>query len=121
MPLASAGESNVLASLLAARFVSLHTAAPGDTGASEVSGGAYARQGPVSFANAGTNPTVASNTAVIQYPTATANWGTITHFGIWSAVSGGTFLGWNTVTIPKAINIDDIARWEVGKLTVTTD
>lgn len=121
MPLSSAGESNVLASLLAARFVSLHIGAPGDTGVSEVAGGAYARQGPVSFANAGTNPTVASNTAVVQYPTATAAWGNITHFGIWSAASAGTFLAWATVTTPKSIDIDDIARWEIGKLTVSAD
>jgi len=121
MPLSSGGESNVLASLLAARFVSLHTAAPGDTGANEVAGGAYARQGPVSFANAGTNPTVASNTAILQYPVATTNWGTITHFGIWSAATAGTFLAWAAVTTPKSIDIDDIARWEIGKLTVSAD
>jgi hypothetical protein len=121
MPLSSSGESNVLASLLAARYVSLHTAAPGDTGINEVAGGAYARQGPVTFSNTGTNPTVAANTAVVQYPVATANWGTITHFGIWSAASGGTFLAWAVVTTPKSIDIDDIARWEIGKLTVSAD
>jgi hypothetical protein len=121
MPLSSAGELNVLSSLLAARFVSLHTASPGDSGANEVVGGAYARQGPVSFANAGTNPTVAANTAILQYPVATANWGSITHFGIWSAVSAGTMLAWAAVTTPKSIDIDDIARWEIGKLTVSAD
>ena len=120
MPLASTGETTVLNALLAARFVSLHTADPGNTGANEVSGGAYARQA-MTFANTGSNPTVAANTGVVQYPTATASWGTVTHFGIWSAVTGGTFLGYNTVTTPKAIGIDDIARWDIGKLTVTTD
>ena len=120
MPLATTGESTVLNSLLAARFVSLHTAAPGDSGASEVTGGAYARQA-ATFTNTGNNPTVAANSTLIQYPTATASWGTITHFGIWSASSGGNFLAWNTVTTAKAIGIDDIARWDIGKLTVTTD
>lgn len=121
MPLASAGETTVLNSLLANRYVSLHTASPGDSGASEVSGGAYARQGPVSFSNTGNNPTVAANTAIIQYPTATAAWGTITHFGIWTAASGGSLLAQAAVTTPKSIDIDDIARWEVGKLTVSAD
>lgn len=120
MPLATTGESTVLNALLAARFVSLHTANPGNTGASEVAGGSYARQA-VTFANAGANPTVASNTGIVQYPTATAPWGTITHFGLWTAASGGSFLGYNAVTTPKSIDTDDIARWEVGKLTVTTD
>ena len=45
---------------------------PGVTGANEVTGGAYARQGPVAFANAGNNPTVASNTAIVTFPQATA-------------------------------------------------
>jgi len=120
MPLSSQGESTVLNAFLAARFVSLHTGAPGDVGSNEVTGGAYVRQA-ATFTNSGNNPTVSANNAVIQYPTATAAWGTITHFGIWSAVSAGTFLGWNTVVTPKTIDIDDIARWEVGKLTVTTD
>jgi hypothetical protein len=120
MPLTANGETTVLNSLLAARFVSLHTGAPGDSGANEVAGGAYARQA-ATFANAGNNPTVASNTTIVQYPTATASWGTITHFALWSAASGGQCLGHNTVTTPKAIGIDDIARWDVGKLTVTTD
>jgi hypothetical protein len=121
MPLATTGESTVLNALLAARFVSLHTANPGNTGASEVAVGAYARQGPVTFANAGNNPTVASNSAVVQYPTATAPWGTISFFGLWTAVTAGTFLGYGTVTTPKSIDTDDIARWEIGKLTVSTD
>jgi len=120
MPLSSTGETTVLNSLLAARFVSLHTSNPGNTGAGEVVGGGYARQA-ATFTNAGSNPTVSSNSALIQYPTATAPWGTITHFGIWSAASGGTFLAYNAVTVPKTIDTDDIARWEVGKLTVTTD
>ena len=47
--LSSAGEAAVLAPLTAIAYVSLHTADPGSAGASEVSGGAYARQGPVAF------------------------------------------------------------------------
>jgi len=120
MGLSSNGETTVLNALLAARFVSLHTGDPGNTGASEVATGAYARQS-ATFANTGANPTVAANTAIIQYPTATAPWGTITHFGLWSAASGGTFLGSNSVVTPKTIDTDDIARWEVGKLTVSAN
>jgi hypothetical protein len=120
MPLTSAGESTVLTSFLTSRFVSLHTASPGDTGTSEVAGGAYARQS-AGFTSTGNNPTTAANTGVIQYPTATASWGTITHFGIWSAATAGSFLGWGTVVTPKTIGIDDIARWDIGRLTVTAD
>jgi hypothetical protein len=120
MPLSSAGEASVLNSFLAGRFVSLHTADPGDTGLSEVIGGSYARQA-ATFTNTGNNPTVAANSTLIQFPVATASWGVITHFGIWSAASGGSFLAFNSVAVPKLVGVDDIARWDIGKLTVATD
>lgn len=70
----------------AAAYVSLHTADPGTTGTNEVSGGGYARAplswvpGPVDGQVTGTaTVTVASGVAV-------------THVGVWSAASGGTFL-----------------------------
>jgi hypothetical protein len=118
--LASTGESVVLDALLVGRFVSLHIADPGDSGANEVSGGAYGRQ-PVSFNKTGSNPTVAVNNAVIQFPVATANWGTIGFFGLWSAVTSGTFLGGWPVTTSKAVGPDDTARWDAGKLKIGTD
>ena len=58
--LSSKGETAVLTPLTTTCYVSLHTADPVDTGANEVSGSAYARVGPVTFANAGNNPTVSS-------------------------------------------------------------
>lgn len=116
--LSSNGETLVLDALLPGRFVSLHTADPGDAGANEVSGGAYARQ-PVTFVNSGANPTLARNNANVQYPAASANWGTITHFGLWSAASGGTFYISGAMTTPKAVNIDDIARFSTNQLTVS--
>jgi hypothetical protein len=119
--LSSGGETVVLNALLAARYISLHTADPGNTGASEVSGGSYARQGPVTFANTGNNPTTAANDAVIEFPVATVSWATITHFGIWSASSAGTFYGSGALSASKLIDVNDIARFIVGALTVTAD
>ena len=53
-------------------YVALYTVAPTDTGGgTEVSGGAYARQ-TAAFTVSGTNPTTATNSAAIEYPTATA-------------------------------------------------
>src|SRR5262245_34229377 len=79
------------------RYVSLHTADPGDTGASEVSGGSYARvQRDASDANwsagTGTDGTT-DNVATITFPTPSANWGVATHLGLWDAASAGNFLG----------------------------
>jgi hypothetical protein len=119
--LSSSGEAAVLTPLTTTAYVSLHTADPGNTGASEVSGGAYARQGPVAFTNAGNNPTVASNSAILTYPAATASWGTIGYFGVWTALSGGTFQGSGALTTPKAVNSGDTARFAANALTITAN
>lgn len=118
--LSSSGEAIVLTALLASRFVSLHTADPGNTGAGEVSGGAYARQS-ATFTQSGNNPTIAANNAVVQYPVATAAWGTVAFFGIWSAATAGTFYGGWPVEVAKVIGIDDTARWSAGSLKIGTD
>jgi hypothetical protein len=117
--LSSSGETAVLSPLTTTAYVSLHTADPGDSGANEISGGAYARQGAVTFANAGNNPTVASNSAIITFPVATADWGTITHFGVWSASTAGTFRGSGAVATPKTVSNGDTARFAAGALTIT--
>ena len=117
MPLAATGETTVLTALLASRFLSLHTAVPPG---SEVSGGAYARQSVTFAQTSGPDPTVYKNTALVTFPTATASWGTITHFGIWSAASGGNLLAYSAVTTAKPVAIDDIVRWEANALSVDT-
>ena len=117
--LSPAGEAAVLTPLTTTAYVSLHTADPGTTGGSEVSGGAYARQGPIAFTNAGSEPTVASNTSILTYPAATATWGTIGWFGIWTAATGPTFQGSGALTTPKPINSGDTARFLAGALTLT--
>ena len=118
--LSSSGEAAVLAPLTASPHVSLHTADPGDTGANEISGGGYARQGPVTFANAGTNPTVASNSAIVTYSQATVAWGAISYFGIWT--SGGTFQGSGAITpAPVTVNSGDTARFATGALMISAN
>ena len=117
--LSSAGEAAVLTPLTTIAYVSLHTADPGNTGASEVSGSAYARVGPVTFANAGNNPTVASNSAIVTFPMASGSWGTVSYFGIWTAASGGTFQGSGALTTSKAVGNGDTARFLAGALTIT--
>ena len=119
--LAQTGESLVLAAFVTP-FIGLHTADPGTatTVTSEVSGSAYARQSAV-LTNAGNNPTVASNNAILTYPTATGSWGTITHFSVSSAVTAGNFYGAGALTTPKAVNSGDTARFAIGALTITVN
>ena len=123
--LSSNGETTVLNSLTGGgtpiSYVSLHTADPADTGGSEVTGGAYARMGPVAFTDSGNNPTTAANNAIITFPAATAAWGTINFFGVWSAPTGGSFLGSGAVTTPKVVGSGDTARFAQGALTIKAD
>ena len=117
--LSSQGELEVLIPLTTNAYVSLHISDPLDTGGSEVTGGAYARQGPIAFTDTGSNPTVSSNSAIVTFPAATAAWGTVGFFGVWDAATGGNFRGSGAVTTPKAVGIGDTARFAAGALTVT--
>jgi hypothetical protein len=114
-------------------YVGLLTAAPSDTGGgTEVSGGLYARVSVgSSLANwAGTQSagsTVASsgtggqtsNNAAITFPTPSAGWGTVTHFGIYDAASGGNLLFWGALTIAKTINQADTVTFPAASLSIT--
>ena len=119
--LSSSGETAVLTPLTTTAYVSLHTTDPGNIGAAEISGGSYARQGPITFANAGSNPTVASNTAILTFSTATTAWGTIGFFGLWTALNGGTFQGSGPLTTPTPINSGDTARFLTNALTISAN
>lgn len=77
----------------AATFISLHTADPGTTGTSEVSGGTYARVA-VTWGTVTSGSVSSTAAAVINVPAAT----TITHWGLWTASTGPTFYYGGTLT-----------------------
>ena len=100
-------------------YVALYTVAPSDTGGgTEVSGGAYARQ-TATFTVSGTNPTTASNTAAIEYPTATADYGTVVAVGVLDASSGGNLLAYSTLDSSKVVSSGDVFRFNAGDLDIT--
>jgi hypothetical protein len=100
-------------------YVALYTSAPSDTGGgTEVSGGGYVRQ-TATFTVSGTNPTTASNTGAIEYPTATANYGTVTSVGIFDASSSGNLLAYANLTTSKVVSTGDVFRFNAGDLDVT--
>lgn len=82
------GMNDAVAAIWAAgAFISLHTASPATTGANEVTGGSYAR---VATTPAGASGSAEAGSQVtINVPAST----TITHFGVWSAITAGTYLG----------------------------
>lgn len=98
-------------------YVALYTTDPtdADTG-TEVSGGAYARQSAgLSAASGGAS----SNAADITFPTATANWGTITHVGLRDALTGGNLLMHSPLDASKTINNGDTFKINAGDLDIT--
>lgn len=97
-------------------YVALYTTAPDDTGAgTEVSGGSYARQSMAFTVTADT----ASNTVNVEYPKATASWGTVTHFAILDAVTSGNMLCYGTLTASKTVASGDTLRFNAGELDIT--
>lgn len=99
-------------------YVALFTSDPGETGSgTEVSGGSYARQ-TIAFTVTGNQ---ASNTAAVEFPTATASWGTITYAAVYDAVSGGNLLAYGALTTSKTIASGDVLRIPAGDFDINLD
>lgn len=99
-------------------YLALYTSAPGEAGGgTEVSGGGYARQS-VTFTISGNE---ATNSGAIEYPTATASYGTVTHVGVFDAASGGNLIAYAALATSKAIDTGDVLRVPAGDLDITLD
>lgn len=118
-----------------ALHVALFTADPTDANSgTEVSGGNYSRAAlapsTTNWASTGgatttTNPSAGtggatSNNVAITFPTPSANWGTVTHFGIYDASASGNLLFHGTLTASKTINNGDPApSFAISALVLT--
>jgi len=108
-----------------ALHVALFTGAPSDAGGgTEVTGGSYARVARAPLDANWTAPDgtggVTANAAVITFAAPTANWGTVTHFGIFDASSGGNLLFHGALTASRVINNGDAApEFAADALTIT--
>jgi hypothetical protein len=100
-------------------FVALYTAAPSDSGGgTEVSGSGYARQS-VTFAAASSPAGTTSNTNNVVFTAAGGSWGTITHIGIFSAVTGGNLLWHGAMVAPKTVADGDTLQFSIGNIDLT--
>jgi len=99
------------------KYLALFTAlADGEAGSvTEVSGGGYARQS-VAFTTSG-NTT--SNNAAVEYPTATGNYGTVTHVGVYDASTSGNLMAYAALSSNKTIETGDVFRVPSGDLDIT--
>jgi len=102
-------------------YVGLSTADPGDDGAglAEPSGNGYAR-----VTTAGTDWNAASggaldNATAIEFADATGDWGTVTHFALFDAASGGNLLAHGALNQSKTMTSGDTARFATGELDVS--
>lgn len=98
-------------------YVGLYTSNPTDANiGTEVSGGSYSRQA-VTF-GAPSNG-VSSNSVLIEFSQATANWGTVAYMGISDASTGGNLLFHGALTSSKTIESGDVFKFDVASLSVT--
>ena len=110
----------------ASRYITLHTADPGEAGSeitSECAYGSYARQ----TVTASTGFSAASggssaNTGLIQFPTCTSGSETITHVSIVTTTSGaGQILYSGALNASRAVSTGIQPQFAIGALTVTED
>jgi hypothetical protein len=75
--------------------------------------------GTTSGVSSGTNGTT-SNAAPVQFAAPTGNWGVVTHFGVFDALTGGNCLFIGTLSQPKTVNSGDAApQFQADALGVT--
>lgn len=108
-------------------YVALSTADPTEDGSGIAEpADTYARQavtGSPRFTQGagGGDEREAANTNNIEFPEATASWGSITHFALFDAASGGNMLIHGALTNPVSVGAGETVRFKAGDLAVTLD
>jgi hypothetical protein len=98
-------------------YLALFTAAPSDAGGgTEVSTGGYARQ-TIAFSAASGG--VTSNSADVSFTASGANYGTVTHIGIFDASTGGNLLWHGAMTASKTVEDGDTITFAAGNVDLT--
>lgn len=106
-------------------YISLHTADPGDTGASEVTGGSYARvqvnqDGATQpYWNSAASSSMDNNGA-ITFPQGGGD-ANVTHFGIWDSASTGNFLRGGSLDSSFTYGSNTTPEFADQALTLTED
>ena len=97
-------------------YVALYTVAPTDsTTGTEVTGGGYVRQS-ASFTTTASDTT---NASAIEWPTATADYGTVVAVAVLDASSSGNMLAFAALDTNKTISTGDVFRVPSGDLDIT--
>lgn len=106
-------------------YVSLHSADPGKTGASELSGNGYARVAIPAASGEWTSPTVngsvdeIENVDPVAFAAATgSDWSAATHFGIWDALTTGNFIRGAALASARTVLVGDTLTFAAGELVL---
>jgi hypothetical protein len=100
-------------------YVALYTAAPSDSGGgTEVSTGGYSRQA-VTFGAASSPGGTTSNTGAVSFTASGANYGTVTHIGIFDNSTSGNLLWHGALTTSKTVNDGDTLEFSIGNIDLT--
>lgn len=107
-------------------YIGLSTTTPTEAGGNftEPSGGAYARVSTAAAdwnAATGTAPVTKTTGVAKVFATATADWSSgapMTHFGLFSAITGGVLLAFGALTTAKPVLTGDTPSFAAGALTL---
>lgn len=102
-------------------FFALSTADPTESGSglSEPSGNGYARASGNNWSVATTG--AVGNLTAITWPTSTGSWGTITHYAMLDASSGGNVISYGSLSVSKTITSGDTISFPSGGMIFTLD
>jgi len=100
-------------------YIGLSTATfADDNSGTELTGNGYARKS-IAFDAAASGTT--DNSASVEFAAATGSWGTVSHFGLFDALTGGNLLYHGAFTASKAVASGDILKIPAGDLDVSLD
>lgn len=102
-------------------YLAMFVADPTDNNvtANEVSGAWYARQEVTSWAAPVGSGVSTSNSNQIVFSAVTGSAVTITHWGIYDAVTTGNLLASGVLPAPKVLNVDDVLALNANDLVLT--
>ena len=109
----------------AALYLALFVADPTDVTSTaltqEVAAGWYARKSIQFEAPSDATDVITANTAQLTFSAVTDNAVTVTHWGIFDALTNGNLLASGAFSSSKVLNVDDVFVVNSGDLTLTFD
>lgn len=100
-------------------YIGLSSTAPAvdGTGVTEPAGGAYARVELTGLTQPDNGEI--ENGATVTFAESTADWGTMTHYVVFDAATGGNLLFYSALTHQRVVDVDTIVAFKPGELTIT--